>query len=191
MSSAHVAQPLSLKGRMSQSTGLLYAFGYTISWAIAGVLLRSLSQRMDPFLIVGIRAIVGTLVIVPLALLTGWDELSLLTPGRLVYLIGSVIIGGVIGSTCSVYGFRVLGLQRALPITNASPIFSYLFSWLLLGEGVRWVVVPGTALTLLGVYLIGRSREGAVASDRALTTREWVLGIGASAAAAVRCRWPR
>ena len=172
---------------MRNTLGLLFAFGYTVTWAATGIGLRRLSQRLDPFLIVGIRGLVGTVIIVPLALLTGWRDFRLLTNERLIYLVGSVIIGGVFGSACSVYGLRILGVGRAFPISNASPVFSYLFSYLLLGERVRWVVVPGTLLVLAGVYFISRSRVAADQDENSppLTSREWALGVGLAASAAL------
>lgn len=168
---------------MHYTLGLIFAFGYTLTWAATSLVLRSLSKRHDPFLVIGIRGVVGTLVIVPVALLTGWEEFSLLTPTRLAYLIGSVIIGGVLGSTCSVYSLKLLGVGRSFPIANANPLFTYLFSFLLLGERIPRIMLPGTLLVMAGVYLIARTNNDK--SSEQPSSHDLFLGVVAALGAAM------
>jgi len=139
--------------------GILFALAYTVCWAATGVALLTLADRLDISVIIGARTTIGALTLVPIALLVGGDEFALLTPVRLMYLVGSVLLGAVLGGTLNVYSMKVLGMSRAFPITNAHPILTFWFSHLLLGEEIRWVMVPGAILVILGVYLIARSRQ--------------------------------
>ena len=50
------------------------------------------------------------------------------------------------GSICNVYSLRLIGVTRSLPISNASPLFAILFSYLLLGETIQWQMLPGTLI---------------------------------------------
>jgi transporter family protein len=170
---------------MSNPLGLLYAFGYAVLWGATNIVLRQLTDKLSPTLVIGLRAVVGTLVIFPLALLVAPEDYALMTPTRLAFLSGSVIIGGVFGSIANVYGLKLIGVARAMPISNASPVFALLFSYLLLGEPIRWLMLPGTALVLAGVYLVARPNRTALSEERqALSARDLAAGVGASAAAA-------
>jgi drug/metabolite transporter (DMT)-like permease len=170
---------------MDHIVGLSYAFAYTITFAATNIGMRSLSHRLEPFLVVGVRGIVGVFVMVPLAFLVGRDQFHLLTPTRLLYLCGSVILGGVIGSTCNVYALKILGVGRAFPITNANPLFTILFSFLFLRERIEPILIPGALLVLVGVYLISRPRGGAEPTEEELTPHQIAVGVAMALGAAL------
>ena len=168
------------------SFGLAMAFAYTLTWAATGVVLRTLADRLDPFLIVGVRAAIGTVLIVPLALVLAPEQFQLIDGRRLAYLVGSVLIGGIIGSVCNVYSLRLLGMGRSFPLTNASPLFTFLFGFLLLGEPVLWTQLLGASVTLVGVYLISRpGRRSIHQTEERLTTRTRIIGVSLALTAAV------
>jgi len=171
---------------MDPSLGLLYAFGYTLSWAAAGAMLRTLSKRLDPFLIIGVRALIACVVVIPLGLMMGREQYAALTVTRLVPLVGSVLIGGLLGSVCNVYALRAIGLSRAFPISNSSPLFTLLFSFFILGERPAWTVVPGAVLVLIGVTLIARPRSHSVHDEgQEVSSRDRVVGVGFALLAAM------
>jgi drug/metabolite transporter (DMT)-like permease len=147
---------------MSSTLGLIYAFSYTAIFAASNIMLRSLARTLSPSLVIGLRALIGLLFVVPIAVFTAPGDYALLTPERLLYLCGSVAIGGVIGSTANVYSLRTVGVARSFPISNASPLFTMLFGVLLLGETLAWRTVPGALLVLAGAYLIVRANRKAV-----------------------------
>jgi drug/metabolite transporter (DMT)-like permease len=69
-----------------------------------------------------------------------------------------------IGSFCYVLGtllwFNILSyleLSYALPILSASYIFSFLVSWIFLGENVSLLRFTGIIVICLGIYLVARS----------------------------------
>ncbi len=170
---------------MTHIIGLSYAFGNAITFAATNIGMRSLSRRLEPFWVVGVRGIVGTFVMVPLALLVGRDQFHLMTPMRLLYLCGSVILGGVLGTTCNVYALRILGVGRAFPITNANPLFAILFSFLLLDESIRPILIPGALLVIAGVYLISRPRHDIKETEEKLSPRQIAVGVAMAVGAAL------
>ena len=171
---------------MHDAMGLAFAFGYAFFWAAASIALRQLSTRLAPFFVIGVRALIGTVVIIPMALIVAPEDFRLLNFSRLIPLVGSIVLGGVIGSTLSVYSMKLLGVARSFPISNASPLFTYLFSYLMLGERLRWVMIPGTFLVLAGVYLIARP---SVPSPRdvpdSLPPRTRAIGVAMALGAAI------
>jgi drug/metabolite transporter (DMT)-like permease len=171
---------------MTSPLGLIYAFAYTAIFAASNIMLRSLARTLSPSLVIGLRAVIGVLFVVPIALLTAPQDYALLTPERLLYLCGSVAIGGVIGSTANVYSLRTVGVARSFPISNASPLFTMLFGVWLLGEPIAARMVPGALLVLAGAYLIVRpSRQPVQGAEPPLSRRDAVLGFGAAVLAAV------
>jgi drug/metabolite transporter (DMT)-like permease len=170
---------------MDHIIGLSYAFGNAITFAATNIGMRSLSRRLEPFWVVGVRGIVGTFVMVPLSLLVGRDQFHLMTPMRLLYLCGSVILGGVLGTTCNVYALRILGVGRALPITNANPLFAIFLSFLFLGERIRPILIPGALLIIAGVYLISRPRHDVKETEEKLSPRQVVVGVAMAVGAAL------
>jgi drug/metabolite transporter (DMT)-like permease len=139
--------------------GILFAFAQALCWAATTVLLRSLSTRLDAFLVNGLRALLGLGIIIPLVLLTGGlGDYRLVTTTRFVLLAASVIIGGVVGDAFYVNSLKLIGVSRAFPITNTMPLLTVLLSALLLGAPLRPLNLLGALLVIGGVYLIARPR---------------------------------
>ena len=140
-------------------TGIVFGLCQAICWASTSIFLRRLSARLDPYLVNGLRAAIGLLIIVPLMFITGGvGDYGKLTALRLVYLLSSVIVGGVFGDSLYVSALKTLGVTRAFPITNGSPIFAAIFGLILLGEEISATTYVGMAFVLFGVYLVARPR---------------------------------
>jgi len=149
-----------------ESLGILIAFLHALTWAGTTIMLRSLSTKMDVYLINGVRTFVAMFVILPLVVLTGGiGDYQLLTPFRILLLSGSVVLGGVFGDAFYMSSLRLLGVNRAFPISNTFPLFTVLFSVLFLGEQVGWAMIAGAVLTLLGVGIVARAKGAAVEVD--------------------------
>lgn len=140
-------------------TGIVLALIQALVWSTTTLFLRTLSTRLDPFLVNGLRAAVGLLIIVPLVFITGsLADYQQLTALNLLFLTASVILGGVVGDALYISSLKSLGVSRAFPITNSYPVFTVVFSVLLLGEHITAFTLAGMALVLLGVYLVARPR---------------------------------
>lgn len=140
-------------------TGIVLALIQAMTWSSTTIFLRTLSTRLDPFLVNGLRAAIGMLVIIPLVFITGGlPDYQRLTALNLLFLTASIVLGGVVGDTLYITSLKTLGVSRAFPITNSYPIFTVISSMLLLGEQITATTVAGMALVLLGVYLVARPR---------------------------------
>ncbi|MBM3190048.1 MAG: DMT family transporter, partial [Chloroflexi bacterium] len=159
--------------------GILFAFAQSLCWAGVSIILRSLSIQLDAFAVNGLRAAWALVLIIPLIWLTGGvSDLSLITPTRVLFLVGSVIVGGVFGDAAYVMSLKALGVARAFPISNSFPLFAVLFSVLLLGAPLSWQMLLGMALVLLGVYLVARPRRYTVLTQETpLDPRQAAKGI--------------
>ena len=167
-------------------TGTAFAFAQATLWAGTSIVLRSLSTQLDAFLVNGLRAVFGLMVLVPLIVLTGGlADLHLLTLSRLAWLAGAVLMGGVLGDALYVYSLKSLGVGRAFPISNSFPLYTMVLSALFLGTRITWSMVLGGGLVLFGVYLVARPRGRALHSETPLDTSRLAKGVAMAFAAAI------
>jgi drug/metabolite transporter, DME family len=158
--------------------GIVCAILQALAWAVTGIVLRNLSTHLDPFLVNGIRALVGMVTIIPLVFLTGAQgDYALLTLPRVLLLAGSIALGGVIGDALLLGSLKTLGMGRAFPITNTYPLFTVLFSALLLGEKITLGVLAGLVLVMLGIYLVARPRSQVETLGIPLARRDLIRGV--------------
>lgn len=159
--------------------GIVFAFAQAFCWASTSIVLRSLATELNPFLVNGLRAATGMLIIIPLVWITGGlSDYQYVTTTHILCLVGSVILGGVIGDALYVNSLRILSVGQAFPITNSHPLFTVLFGALLLGTDVTWKLLLGLMLTLLGVYFIGRPRSHIKETDASpLPLQQMIQGL--------------
>jgi DME family drug/metabolite transporter len=167
--------------------GIVFALGMALCWASMGIVLRSLPARLDAFVVTGLRATFGMVAIALLVVATGGvAQYRLLTTTKVLYLVGSILAGGVVGDTLYLQSLRLLGMQRSFPIINSFPLFTVLCSALLLGERISLVTMSGMLLVFAGIYLVARSKEssGGGASGGASSrdvTRGVLMAVGTAA----------
>ncbi len=168
--------------------GIVVAFMQAICWAGTSIILRTLSTRLNSFVISGLRTTISWLILVPVALLTvDASQLSLLTPLRVAYLAGSVILGGAVGDFFYVRSLKMLGVGRAFPITSSNPVFIVLFGILFMGDAVEIGTLLGMVLVLFGVYLVARPRRYPAVTDDTppLAPRQLLIGVATAFGAAL------
>ncbi|MFH1086357.1 MAG: DMT family transporter, partial [Chloroflexota bacterium] len=129
------------------------------TWATSSILLKQLSRKLDPFTLNAPRSLIGGLAMLLLTLTTGRaTAYSSLTLEKLLFLWGSVWVGGGIGDTFYLLSLPRIGVSRAFPIASSYPAFTLLFGLLFLGDQVSVALVGGMALVLAGLLVITRSK---------------------------------
>lgn len=166
--------------------GIIFAFAQAFAWSCTSIVLRNLSTRLDPFLVNGVRAVFGMIVLIPILLLTAnLQDFAQISPTALVYLIGSVVLGGVFGDALYVMSLKSLGVGAAFPISNSFPLFTVIFSALLLGTQVEWPTLVGMVLILGGIYFVARPRGSVEDNAVPKPSRPLLLGVLTALGAAV------
>jgi len=172
-------------GGASPTLGIAYAFGMAVSWAVMGIVLRRIPSRLGVFLVNGLRALFGLLAVVLLVVATGrCGAFRLLSCADVLYLVGSILAGGVLGDVLYLSSLRLLGMPRCFPIINSYPLFTVILSVVLLGEQVSGAMIGGMLLVFAGIYLVARPRGTAGGGEAALPRRELIRGILMALAAA-------
>ena len=147
--------------------GIFVAFAHAVCWSATSILLRHLSQRLDPFVLNGLRALLGAAVLVAWFLAAGAPGADTFTLTRILLLAAAIVVGGLVGDTCSVVALRLVGVARTVPIICSYPIFTMLFAFLLLGEAPPLLAIFGAVLVVsAGVLLSLPERRTGTAPQR-------------------------
>ena len=147
--------------------GIFVAFAHAVCWSATSILLRHLSQRLDPFVLNGLRALLGAAVLVAWFLAAGAPGADTFTLTRILLLAAAIVVGGLVGDTCSVVALRLVGVARTVPVTCSFPIFTMLFAFLLLGEAPPLLAIFGALLVVsAGVLLSLPERRTGTAPQR-------------------------
>ncbi len=162
--------------------GELAALGAALSWAIAPILYRSALANIKPVSANIVRCSINGAVLFAVLLaggLAGW--LTVLSPWVIVLTVVSGVINLGVGDTLYLYGIKALGVSRAVPLASSYPLFSFIWSILLLGQPIIFTALTGAALILLGIYLLTRPKTREIP----VTRRAVSLGIAASLGTAI------
>jgi drug/metabolite transporter (DMT)-like permease len=167
-------------------TGLILALISAVAFAIGIVMVRKAAGNAgEAFTVAAISIFVGIpLFAVAISFGGGWSNLQHASLKALLMLGVAGIIHFVIGRLLAYDAFRIIGANRATPITQVSPVFTVLLSWLILDENTTAFIIVGALLMMSGVFLITREKSHPLGEEK-LPRREEVKGILLSFGAAV------
>ena len=136
--------PNAILGNFLEFMAMVTAVGYTL-------LVKHLIKRYSAFILTALQSFAGAIFFFPLAMASDWPtQVSLASVAILVYL-GLVITLGAYGLYN--YSLGYVKASTAAGYANLLPVFSLLFSMLLLGERLttsQWIAV---GIVFFGVYL--------------------------------------
>jgi drug/metabolite transporter (DMT)-like permease len=123
-------------------------------WAMSAILTRPLLGRYTTTNFTTVTMIVGTLVLIPLALPDilhqDWGAVS--TRAWLGVLYSSALASALANSLWNI-GLRRLGSTGTAVYANVTPVFAIAASWFVLGERITWVQLIGAAVVFIGLRL--------------------------------------
>ncbi len=140
--------------------GVLLGLSTAWVWGTTSLLVKVMAARVGSLSFNAFRMAVSSLFI--LALLPfygGLDALGQLSPVSMLALAFSAIIGIGVGDTLYFWSIGRIGASRALPISGIYPLFAWVVAVPLLGEPVTGSALLGTAIVLVGVYLLAPAAE--------------------------------
>ncbi|MBU2863899.1 DMT family transporter [Reinekea forsetii] len=136
--------PNAILGNFLEFLAMCTAVGYTL-------LIKHLVARYSAFVLTALQSFAGALFFLPIALASPWPEsISISIVGVLLYL-GLVVTIGAYG----LYNYSMTHLKAttAAGYANLLPVFTLIFSMLLLGERLtlsQWIAI---AIVFVGVAL--------------------------------------
>lgn len=129
-------------------------------WSLFTLSGKRVLVKYDPFVVVAYLSIIGTMLMLPLAVIR-----TPLTEPTLVRQFGSITLltwgtAAYLALTCSVIGYffwyrgvQRLGAAKTAMFNYVNPLVALLTSLILFDEGINGFVLLGGALVLTGVYL--------------------------------------
>jgi drug/metabolite transporter (DMT)-like permease len=133
-------------------TGVGLAMLTAVLWAISPLFIASVGRRIGSFNTNLLRAtlaacMLGLIVLPVTALLRGRG--FELPPARvLMWVVGSGVLGMVVGDACFYEALVLLGPRRAVKINTLAPVVTLLVGWLALGETLTPRALAGAALII-------------------------------------------
>ncbi len=125
------------------------------AWALVSTVMRSMSDRVNPITVNGLRCAFGAANMAILIVILGRVDLLQRMPALGVALVViSGLIGQGLGDAIFVVSMKRIGAARAMPISSIQPLITTALAVVFLGERVTWFMGGGTLLVLAGVYLL-------------------------------------
>jgi drug/metabolite transporter (DMT)-like permease len=140
--------------------GLLMA----ASWGVVSVVNKRLLEDVHPVplnFLVRVVAVCGlTAMTVPLTVLHLWPYGFGINATAFWYIAASACVTWLIAFTAYYYALRAGSVGVVAPVTSTDPLWTAVFSVLLIGVALRASTLVGMAVTVVGVVLISRWMEG-------------------------------
>ena len=157
--------------------GVLLVSGAVVAAVGYSIVLRTLPDHYSAITVVTWQNVYGLVLFLPFLLMVDGSNLQAIVssvmaadtvPPRILF--GALAFLGIFPSTLSFIflsrGIRVLGATRANVTTNLVPVFTALFSTIVLGERITIATLAGMAIVISGVLLSQLTRLRARGSRR-------------------------
>lgn len=134
--------------------GILFLGGAVVSSLIYSVLLKRLAESYSPLYIISVQNLTGIFLFLPVFLLFEAHQAIAITPNT--EIITSFIFLAVLASSVSFVFFartvKVLGISKANIFSNLIPVFTAVFSFIILDERFTLQKIIGITIVIGGVY---------------------------------------
>jgi drug/metabolite transporter (DMT)-like permease len=139
-------------------TGLVLALIASVSFAVGIVLVRKTAGEAGEAFTVTALSISAGIPFLAIAISVGgqWSNLLHISGKALAMLVATGVIHYNIGRLLAYDAFRFIGANRATPVTQISPVFTVLLSWIFLSESLTVFVALGAACMMVGVFLVSQ-----------------------------------
>lgn len=137
------------------SFGILLALVAGIMWSIGSVITSKYKTDVNLLFGAGIQMFIAGVILLPLSILSGHSvNLMHASSGAIVSLCYLIVIGSVITYSMFIYANVKLSAARVSVYAYINPVIAILLGWLILKEKLNLSIAIGTAITLLGVYIV-------------------------------------
>ena len=163
--------------------GAVCALASAFTWAVTSLLVRTVSPPLSSVTVSAVRALLGGGLLLAWVLVTGgFGRLAAIGETNFLLLAISIVVAIALGDVMFFESARFLGLARAMTVSMVYPLMSAGFAAIFLGEPLSPRVGAGSVVTLTGLVLIVRSRDGE-------QVRKERLGVGLAAAFIAAVAW--
>ena len=135
-------------GAMLMFLAVFAAVGYS-------VLVKKLAVSYNSFSIVSWQNAIGLLYLLPLFVVFEWDHVMQVkwTFSVLAPLVELALFGSALAFIFFTYSIKRLGITRATVFLNLIPVFTVLFSWIILQDTITLLKIAGIVVVISGLSL--------------------------------------
>ncbi|MBI5032361.1 MAG: DMT family transporter [Chloroflexi bacterium] len=135
--------------------GIVLGLASAFVWATTSLAMKTQSEQIDALSANTFRMIVAAILfLLLLPFFGGLDALAQISDGAKLALAVSFIFGVALGDTLYFWSMTQIGAARAMPLSSIYPLFTWAMAVPILGEPITFKAIIGTALVLIGVYLL-------------------------------------
>jgi drug/metabolite transporter (DMT)-like permease len=146
-----VSPNLSLEASQFGIFALLFAVVAAIGYSI---LLKKLTVRYSPILIIAVQNLIGMIFFLPVFLLLDFNQFITIRPN--IEVISSIVALAVFCSSIAFVAFtiatREIGVSKTNIFANLIPVFTGVFSFFIIGETLNTQKIIGIALVVGGLF---------------------------------------
>ena len=141
--------------------GVIFLFGAVFAALLYTVTLRKLTMKYSALMLVASQNLIGIFLFLPFFLL--FEAKSAIAVPLTREIVTSMLLLAVLASSVSFVFFahsvKLLGISKSNIFSNLIPVFTAIFSYLLISESFTFQKIAGIALVIGGVYLSERTRR--------------------------------
>jgi len=141
--------------------GELAALAAAFCWTLSPVLYKVALSDAKPISANISRCVSTTIILFVFLGASGklWN-LATLPMDSLVLAVLSGVVGLCLGDTMFLLSLALIGVSKAVPLVNVYPMFTTFFAILFLDEPFTSLLLLGTVLIIVGIWLISPERSG-------------------------------
>lgn len=141
--------------------GILFLAGAVISALIYSVYLRRLSLNYKPLTIISYQNLIGIIFFLPVFLFFEGNHIFMVPLNS--EIITSFIFLSILASSLSFVFYtksiHIYGISKANIFSNLIPVFTAIFSYLMISEIITFQKIAGMAIVIAGIFLSEKSRK--------------------------------
>lgn len=134
--------------------GILFALSAALAWGLGNVWVRIAVNELRPTTASVFTLFTGSLLLFPLALLLHWDDITGIGVGVMLTIFFYGMANFLMGRFLNVSSISLIGLNRAIPIVAAAPVFALILAVIFLDESLSALIILGTMTVMAGILLI-------------------------------------
>jgi DME family drug/metabolite transporter len=161
--------------------GIILGLTSAFIWATTSLAIKAQADRINPLSFNAFRMVVATIFTFALLPFFGGTQAISQVPSNAVIMLAiSSIIGIAIGDMLYFWALNHIGAARALPLSGTYPLFTWALAVPLLGEPITTSAMIGTALVILGVYLLAPGNGSTISADARTQRLATLVAIAAA-----------
>jgi drug/metabolite transporter (DMT)-like permease len=140
--------------------GRIFAVLAVVCFATSNSMIRKVEEIASPLQINAVRTTIGAITfVITVAIMGFFIDIFSFSYKIWLLLIASIICAQVLGDTFYFQAQKTLGTTKALAISMTFPLFTFLFSVIILNSEIHYVFFISAFLIICGVLLIARSQD--------------------------------